>query len=161
MEISAAPRALALSHVLLLLNCIAAPVSAEDPTLTLAVFVSAINTTGSFTGSADVGRPFVEAVGLAVEMVNNDTSLMPGYNLDYRITDSQVGEFCKLLGCLLHVSILYCVDYFIDRGYKQHLFSLIDRVGGMEKNFLFYGLFLYYPASGEREGLGMRLDRHT
>lgn len=65
-------------------------VSATDPTLTLAVFVSAINTTGSITGGSNVGRPFVEAVGLAVELVNNDTNMMPGYKLDYSLTDAQV-----------------------------------------------------------------------
>ena len=69
--------------------------AAEDPTLTLAVFVSGINSTGSFTGGEGVGRPFLEAVGLAVELVNNDTSLMPGYRLDYRITDSQVSQFVE------------------------------------------------------------------
>ena len=66
------------------------PAGTEDVPLTLAVFISAINTTGSITGSSDVGRPFVEAVNLAVELVNNNTDLIPGYSLEYELADSQV-----------------------------------------------------------------------
>ena len=60
--------------------------------LSLAVFISGINDTGSITGSSDVGRPFVEAVSLAVELINNDTSLIPGYALEYELADSQVNS---------------------------------------------------------------------
>ena len=56
-------------------------------TLSLAVFIS---TGDSFTGGTDVGRPFVEAVEFAVELINNDTKLLPGFNLEYEITDAQV-----------------------------------------------------------------------
>lgn len=63
-----------------------------DTTLTLAVFISGINTTGSLGGGEDMGRPFVEAVDLAVQLVNNNTSLLPGYELAYTLTDSQVSK---------------------------------------------------------------------
>lgn len=61
----------------------------SNTTLSLAVFIS---TGGSFTGGTDVGRPFVEAVDFAVELINNDTRLLPGINLEYEITDSQVSR---------------------------------------------------------------------
>ena len=75
---------------------------AED-VLSLAVFISGINDTGSITGSSDSGRPFVEAVNLAVEQINNDTSLIPGYVLEYELADSQVNKkaraWCGLGQC--------------------------------------------------------------
>lgn len=64
--------------------------AAGDKTLTLAVFVSAINTTASFTGDTNSGAPFVAAVDLAVELINNDTNFIPGYNLNFELTDAQV-----------------------------------------------------------------------
>lgn len=54
--------------------------------LTLAVFI----TYGGLTGDTDGERPFIEAVKFAVELINNDTSLLPGYQLNYQITDAQV-----------------------------------------------------------------------
>ena len=70
--------------------------------LTLAVFVSGINSTGSFTGGDEQGRPFVEAVKLALELINNDSSLLPDYTLGYSITDAQV--MCCNSSCLaLHI----------------------------------------------------------
>ena len=64
-------------------------VTSNATTLSLAVFIS---TGGSFTGGTDVGRPFVEAVNFAVELINNDTQLLPGYKLSFEITDSQVSK---------------------------------------------------------------------
>ena len=61
--------------------------SAQDDTLTLAVFIS-INAT--FTGGTNIGRPFVEAVDLAVELINNDTDILPDYRLQYELSDAQV-----------------------------------------------------------------------
>ena len=79
--------------VLCFISCLCTRASAqlqEEEILSLAVFISAINDSGSFTGGAGVGRPFVEAVDLAVELVNNDTELIPGYALQYELADSQV-----------------------------------------------------------------------
>lgn len=64
--------------------------SSSSSTLTLAVFISAINDTGSFTGGSDVGRPFIEAVDLAVDLINEDPNFIPGYTLEVRYSDSQV-----------------------------------------------------------------------
>ena len=58
--------------------------------LTLAVFVSSINNTGSIVGGSGVGRPFVEAVEIAVERINNNASLLPNYTLRYELTDPKV-----------------------------------------------------------------------
>lgn len=71
--------------------------NSSSSTLSLAVFISAINSTGSFTGGSDVGRPFVEAVDLAVELINDDTNMIPGYFLEAHYSDSQVNKlfpFC-------------------------------------------------------------------
>ena len=68
-------------------------VTTTGNSLIIGVFISAFNSTGSFTGGSDTGRPFVEAVQLAVELINNDTTLLPGYTLDYDLTDSQVSWF--------------------------------------------------------------------
>ena len=66
-------------------------------TLLMDVFISGINGTDSFIGGPDVGRPFVEAVQLAVELINNDTALLPGYTLDYDLTDTQVSKLVCVL----------------------------------------------------------------
>ena len=62
--------------------------------LTLAVFVTNVNNSDN-TGA---GRPFVEAVELAIELINSDTNILKDYNLGYDITDSQVinhiNRFC-------------------------------------------------------------------
>ena len=60
-------------------------------TLTLAVFMSGItpNGTNAFAESLD-GRPFITAVELALELVNNRTDILPGYTLDFTANDSQV-----------------------------------------------------------------------
>ncbi len=74
-----------------LLCCICAEgACAQDVPISLAVFISDIDITGSSTGGSDSGRPFVEAVDLAVSLVNNDTGLIPGYTLQYELADSQV-----------------------------------------------------------------------
>lgn len=59
-------------------------------TLSLAVFVSAINSTGSIVGGSDVGRPFVEGVNWALELINGDPDMIPGYHLEAHFSDSQV-----------------------------------------------------------------------
>lgn len=59
----------------------------SEATLSIAVFISG---SGQSTGGTDAGRPFVKAVDLAVELINNDTMLLPGFNLEYEVTDSQV-----------------------------------------------------------------------
>lgn len=59
----------------------------EDANLTLAVFI----TLDASESISDSGRPFVLAVDLALELINNDSSLLPGYKLGYEnITDSEV-----------------------------------------------------------------------
>lgn len=60
-------------------------------TLTLAVFMSGItpNGTNAFAESLD-GRPFITAVELALELVNNRTDMLPGYTLEFTANDSQV-----------------------------------------------------------------------
>ena len=60
-------------------------------TLTLAVFMSGItpNGTNSYAESLD-GRPFITAVELALELVNNRTDMLPGYTLEFTANDSQV-----------------------------------------------------------------------
>ena len=60
-------------------------------TLTLAVFMSGItpNGTYAFAESLD-GRPFITAVELALELVNNRTDMLPGYTLEFTANDSQV-----------------------------------------------------------------------
>ena len=60
-------------------------------TLTLAVFMSGItpNGTNAFAESLD-GRPFITAVELALELVNNRTDILPGYTLEFTANDSQV-----------------------------------------------------------------------
>lgn len=73
--------------------------SAQDDVLTLAVFISINNT---FTGGINIGRPFVEAVDLAVELINNDTTLLPGYKLQYELSDAQV---CVCIGSKQAVAV--------------------------------------------------------
>ena len=60
-------------------------------TLTLAVFMSGItpNGTNAFAESLD-GRPFITAVELALELVNNRTDILPGYTLEFTANDAQV-----------------------------------------------------------------------
>ena len=62
----------------------------QSTNLTLAVFISAIDTIATFSGGNQSGRPLLEAVDLAVELINNDSSILPGYTIDYKLTDSQV-----------------------------------------------------------------------
>ena len=72
--------------------------------ISFAVFVSSIsNNTRSFVGGSDVGRPFVEAVELAVTQINNDSSLLPGYKLNTVITDAEVSQ-----------GVLHCITVFND-----------------------------------------------
>lgn len=66
--------------------------SSSSSSLSLAVFISAINSTGSIIGGSDVGRPFVVAVDLAVELINQDPDMLPGYTLEARYSDSQVSR---------------------------------------------------------------------
>ncbi len=68
--------------------------TAQEDQLSLAVFVSAIDAPGSIIGGAGVGRPFLEAVRLAVELINNSTEILPDYSLDFEVTDSQVSAPC-------------------------------------------------------------------
>lgn len=65
--------------------------STGNSTLTLAVFVSGItpDATNSFSEGLD-GRPFITAVQLAVELVNNRTDILPGYRLEFTTNDTQV-----------------------------------------------------------------------
>lgn len=79
---------LALPTILFLLSL--PSVHSSNKILTLGVFVSGINTTGSFTGDNMQGMPFVEAVDLAVDLINKDSSLLPDYILEYETTDAQV-----------------------------------------------------------------------
>lgn len=71
-------------------NC--RPTAAEDQVITVSVFISGITETeeaSGFTGVVD-GRPFKAAVGLARDLINNDTSLLPGYRLELSFTDAKV-----------------------------------------------------------------------
>ena len=78
-------------------GCGAQPLALENvTTLSLAVFVSAINDTGSIVGGSDVGRPFVEGVNWALEIINGDPDMIPGYHLEAHFSDSQVGSPCML-----------------------------------------------------------------
>ncbi len=63
--------------------------------LTLAVFITAINDSGSFTGGNNSGRPFLETVEMAVDLINQDSTILPNYHLDYKLTDSQVCYFLQ------------------------------------------------------------------
>ena len=60
-------------------------------TLTLAVFLSGITPNGmnSYAESLD-GRPFITAVELALELVNNRSDILPGYTLEFTANDSRV-----------------------------------------------------------------------
>ena len=63
-----------------------------DEVLTVSVFISGITETeeaSGFTGVVD-GRPFKAAVGLAMDLINNDTSLLPGHRLELDFTDAKV-----------------------------------------------------------------------
>ena len=66
-------------------------------TLTLAVFVSGItpNVITAFSGALD-GRPFITAVQLAVELVNNRADILPGYNLEFTTNETQVRQHVRL-----------------------------------------------------------------
>ena len=63
-------------------------------TLTLAVFMTGItpNGTNAFAESLD-GRPFITAVELALELVNNRSDILPGYTLEFTANDSRVCNF--------------------------------------------------------------------
>ena len=65
-------------------------VRGANSSLTLAVFITAFNDSGSFTGGDQSGKPFLEAVDMAVELINNDSRILPDFHLDYKLTDSQV-----------------------------------------------------------------------
>ena len=72
----------------------AADNASNTSTLTLAVFMSGItpNGTNAFAESLD-GRPFITAVELALELVNNRTDILPGYTLEFTANDSRVCNF--------------------------------------------------------------------
>lgn len=76
--------------VILLFSC--RRTAAEDQVITVSVFISGITETeeaSGFTGVVD-GRPFKAAVGLARDLINSDTSLLPGYRLELAFTDAKV-----------------------------------------------------------------------
>lgn len=71
--------------------------TAEDQAITVSVFISGITETeeaSGFTGTVD-GRPFKAAVCLARDLINNDTSLLPGYKLELAFTDAKVSFATK------------------------------------------------------------------
>ena len=78
---------------LLLLACVALrPGGCQSGELTLAVFASGLSDAqDGFTGNLD-GRPFMAAVDMALEMVNNNSEILPGYNLTSLIKDSRVSH---------------------------------------------------------------------
>jgi len=73
-----------------LLSFRSSEVRGANNSLTLAVFITAFNDSGSFTGGVQSGRPFLEAVDMAVELINNDSRILPDYHLEYKLTDSEV-----------------------------------------------------------------------
>lgn len=79
--------------VLLLASVALRPGGCNGRELTLAVFVSGrvsgvSEAQDGYTGDLD-GRPFRAAVNMAVEMVNNDSAILPGYTLARLIKDSR------------------------------------------------------------------------
>lgn len=67
---------------------------AEDRNITVAVFISGITETeeaSGFTGVVD-GRPFKAAVELAKDLINANSSLLPGYRLELAYTDAKVSR---------------------------------------------------------------------
>lgn len=82
--------------VLLLASVALRPGGCNGRELTLAVFVSGrvsgvSEAQDGYTGDLD-GRPFRAAVNMAVEMVNNDSAILPGYTLARLIKDSRVSS---------------------------------------------------------------------
>ena len=78
----------------LLLACVAVPPGGctAGGELTLAVFVSGLSEAqDGYTGDLD-GRPFEAAVNMAVEMVNDNSLILPGYTLTSLIKDSRVSR---------------------------------------------------------------------
>ena len=61
--------------------------------LTLAVFLS-----GVFTNQSEIigGKAFLTGLQLALELLNNNSQLLPGYSVNASITDAQVS------GCSRH-----------------------------------------------------------
>ena len=93
----------------LLLSSCPRQVAAADDVLTVSVFISGITEEASgFTGVLD-GRPFRAATDLAMELVNSNSSLLPGYELQLDYTDAKVGTLaglcqCRLLSvCVVHI----------------------------------------------------------
>ena len=75
----------------ILLGCAAVLVSCqcqvnETQNLNLAVFVSGLNT----TVEGGDGRPFLSAYDMAIELINANEDILPGYNISYSTIDSQV-----------------------------------------------------------------------
>ena len=75
-------------------------VTAASEPLTVSVFISGITEEASgFTGEVD-GRPFQAATELARELINNDPTLLPGYELQLDYTDAKVSsESVTLASC--------------------------------------------------------------
>lgn len=59
--------------------------------LTLAVFLSGVYTTSSELPAA--GQPLLAGVEMALELLNNDSHLLPGYTVEASITDVQVNIY--------------------------------------------------------------------
>ena len=74
----------------LLLSTSAPRAAAADEVLTVSVFISGITEEASgFTGELD-GRPFQAATEIARELVNSNSDLLPGYELQLAYTDAKV-----------------------------------------------------------------------
>ena len=60
-----------------------------DQQLTLAVFLSGVFTNQSELGG---GEAFLTGLRLALELLNNDSRLLPGYSVNASISDPQVSN---------------------------------------------------------------------
>ena len=82
--------------------------TAAQEVITVSVFISGITEgTSGFTGDLD-GRPFKAAVELARDLIYNDTSLLPGYQLELAFTDAKVSVIYHKTMHAVGSSLLAC-----------------------------------------------------
>ena len=76
-----------------------AEAEADKKKLTLAVFLSGVYTTRG-------GQAFLTGLEMALELLNNNSSLLPGYTVDASITDVQVQLLVRCTRYACHLFIL-------------------------------------------------------
>ena len=79
------------------------------PTKTTPLYFGLIQ---SFSASQIDGSGTVAGINIALDRINSNCSLLPGYSLHYTVADSQVS------GKFLHYSNNYCDEYYLCENYN-------------------------------------------